>query len=274
MSDIIFFNESHAKEKKESSKIKFLKIILAVFVSLLIIEVGIYFVILPCMENVKFNISGLNEVSEEEIIASCGNELFKNIFKFNSEKIASKISSISAVDSVSIRKVFPDKVIIDVKERQGVALTFINTGDRSIPIQIDKKGVLFPCRNLKIPEDGSVPIISGIPVENIPQGMRLPSKYNVLIESIANLQQKNKKYFAAISEIHVVPKESGNFELVLFPVQAKLKVLANRILNEETLQKMLVTLDVLKGLDPGVDVIDLRYGSISYHTVSDSTKVD
>ena len=73
---------------------------------------------------------------------------------------------------------------------------------------------------------------------------------------------------AAVSEIHVVPREYGNFELVLIPLKAHLRVLADRILDEDTLQKMMVTLDVVTGLDRDVDVIDLRYGSISYHSRS------
>ena len=88
------------------------------------------------------------------------------------------------------------------------------------------------------------------------------------LEKIAKIQSVNKKYFAAVSEIHVVPREYGNFELVLIPLKAHLRVLADRILDEDTLQKMMVTLDVVTGLDRDVDVIDLRYGSISYHSRS------
>ncbi len=137
-----------------------------------------------------------------------------------------------------------------------------------MPIQIDKNGVLFPVNSAELPIDGSIPIISGVPVENIPEGMRLPSKYQLLIDQIAKIQSINRKYFAVVSEIHVVPREYGNFELVLIPLKSHLRVLSDRILSEEILQKMMVTLDVVNGLDKDVDVIDLRYGSISYHSKS------
>ena len=113
-------------------------------------------------------------------------------------------------------------------------------------------------------EDGSVPIISGIPVEHLAEGMRIPAKYRVLIEQIAKIQALPQKYFAAISEICVVPKTYGNYELCLIPVNSKIRVLTGRSLNEEALQYMMVVLDVVNTLEPDVSEIDLRYDSVSY----------
>ena len=151
----------------------------------------------------------------------------------------------------------------------------MNKDKRTVPIQIDRNGVLFAVKSAEIPLDGSIPIISGIPVENIPEGMRLPSKYHLLIDQIAAIQSVNRTFFAALSEIHVVPKEFGNFELELIPLKSKLRVFADRMLNLETLQKMMVTLDAVKGLNGNgvVDVIDLRNGSVSYHVRSSARGV-
>ena len=274
MSDFAFKSfeefESTSKKKKDA-RAKALKWLFVILFSLLFIEVAVYFFVVPCLGPVKYKFSGLNNCSEKELIEVCGNSLDVNYFSLNKSKIRSMISSVSGVEEVKISKRFPDRVYINVIERKPVAVTFVNDGDVTVPIQIDKNGVLFPVKSAVVPDDGSVPIVSGIPVENIPEGMRLPSKYHLLIDQIAELQAKNRIYFAAVSEIHVVPREYGNFELVLFPVKAHLRVLADRVLNEETLQKMLVTLDVVKGLDSNVDVIDLRYGSISYHSRNDPT---
>ena len=274
MSDFAFKSfeefESTSKKKKDA-RAKALKWLFVILFSLLFIEVAVYFFVVPCLGPVKYKFSGLNNCSEKELIEVCGNSLDVNYFSFNKSKIRSMISSVSGVEEVKISKRFPDRVYINVIERKPVAVTFVNDGDVTVPIQIDKNGVLFPVKSAVVPNDGSVPIVSGIPVENIPEGMRLPSKYHLLIDQIAELQAKNRIYFAAVSEIHVVPREYGNFELVLFPVKAHLRVLADRVLNEETLQKMLVTLDAVKGLDSNVDVIDLRYGSISYHSRNDPT---
>ncbi len=269
MSDFAFYEfedyERKFKEKKDT-KSKILIWLFAILFSLLLIEVFAYIFIIPCMNPAKVTISGLQNCTEQEIYTTCGQALNGNCLKLDKNEICSIVSSIPGVEEVKVVKRLPDRVYINVKERTPVAVTFMNEGDKTVPIQIDKNGVLFPVKSASIPTDGSIPIISGIPVENIPEGMRIPLKYHLLIDQISSIQALNSKYFAAVSEIQVVPREFGNFELVLFPVSSHLRVLADRVLNEETLSKMLVTLDVVKGLDSNVDVIDLRYGSVSYHS--------
>ena len=48
------------------------------------------------------------------------------------------------------------------------------------------------------------------------------------------------------------------------PEDAKIRVLADRALNEDALKYMMVVLDVVKSTEPDVSEIDLRYGSVSY----------
>jgi cell division protein FtsQ len=276
MSDMVFssFEEFEADSKRKSEvKGKALKILFIILFSLLMIEGLVYLFAIPCMNNVKVTFKGLKNCSQQEIVSALGDRLDRNYMHFSKSEVQSIVASIPGVEDVKVVRRFPDRVYINITEREPVAVTFINSGERTVPIQIDKNGVLFPVMSSEIPLDGSVPIVSGIPVENIPEGMRLPSKYHLLIDQIADIQSVNRKYFAAVSEIHVVPREYGNFELILIPVKAHLRVLADRVLNEETLQKMMVTLDVVKGLDKDVDVIDLRYGSVSYHLRSSRTGV-
>lgn len=84
------------------------------------------------------------------------------------------------------------------------------------------------------------------------------------MEQIASIRSLSQKYFAAISEIQVVPKEFGNYELVLYPINSHVKVLTDRSLNEDALKYMMVVLDVVNSIEPNVSEIDLRYGSVSY----------
>lgn len=281
MSDIVFGSFENYKPRSKSKiekptkdlKGKALIVLFVILVSLLFVEAVVYLFALPSLNPAKVSFSGLKNCTQQEIFIACGDALEKSYFKIDKTQIKSVISSIPGIEEVTVKTRFPDRVFIDIKEREAVAVTFVNNSERTVPVQIDKNGVLFPVKSAPIPIDGSVPIISGIPVENIPEGMRLPSKYHLLIDQIAEIQSVNRKYFAAVSEIRVVPREYGNFELVLIPVKAHLRVLADRILNEETLQKMMVTLDVVKGLDPNVELIDLRYGSVSYHSRASGTGV-
>ncbi|MBP3608359.1 MAG: FtsQ-type POTRA domain-containing protein [Treponema sp.] len=260
------FEDSDVKKESKKSKNFALKLLLGILVSLLFIEILIYLFVLPCMGTVKIKWSGLNNYSREEVEKSISSYLNLNFFKFKTYEVNKILSNFPGVESVNIVRKFPDKIYINVKERVPVAMIFSEVGGKTVPIQIDKNGVLFPSKSLSFLDNGEIPIVSGIPVENIPQGMRLPSKYLTLIDQISSISAINKNYFAEVSEIHVVPKEYGNYELVLYPVRGHIKVLADRTLNEEALQYMMVTLDVVKGLDPSVEVVDLRYGSVSYHS--------
>lgn len=270
MSDVVLDsseNYDSSVTKKTSKKLeKGVKITLAILLVFLAIEFVVYFYVVPCLGNVKISWSGITDSEQEKFINIISKESSKNWLKFNTVEVHSLISSIPIVETVRIEKRFPDKVFINVTERIPVAMSFINLDGKTVPVQIDKKGILFSSDEIPVSQNGSIPIVSGIPIENIPEGMKIPVAYIVLIDQIALLKSVNENYFAEVSEIQVVPKQYGNYELVLYPVKGHTRVLADRSLNEKALQYMMVTLDVVKRIEPDVKVVDLRYGSVSYYS--------
>lgn len=254
------------KSEKEEKSVKWLKILVIVLVAIALVYLCYSKIISPSLEKPDYIISGNSKYSTEYLCSLLEQMPDHNWFSYDTEGAAARLSSISGIDSVNIEKVFPDKIKISLVERQSVAMMFINNNGRTVPIQIDKNGVLFSNINGGVVEDGSIPIISGIPVEHLAEGMRIPAKYRVLVDQIANIQAVSEKYFAAISEICVVPKTYGNYELMLIPANSKIRVLTGRSLNLEALQYMMVVIDVVNDLDPQATEIDLRYDSVSYRT--------
>lgn len=252
------------KKEKDAKFFRWIKILVILLVAVMAIELILLNFVHPSLGSPKILFSGNVNYSNELLMQSLTGMYDQNWFSFDTKGVASKLSSISGIESVNIEKVFPDKIKISLHERQSVAMMFINDKGRTIPIQIDKNGVLFTNENSAIVEDGSIPIISGIPVEHLAQGMRIPAKYRVLVEQISKILVLPQKYFAAISEICVVPKTYGNYELMLIPVNSKIRILTGHSLSEELLQSMMVVLDVVNSLEPDVTEIDLRYDSISY----------
>lgn len=253
--------EVTAKDGKTTA----VKIILLVLCLLLVLEALIYLVAVPCMGSVAISWNGLQSYSEVEMNKALGPLAQKNWVHFKKYDVKSIVASMPGVESVQVSKHFPDRVSITVTERTPVAMTFVSVGERTVPVQIDRHGVLFPLVT-GTNEDAYLPIISGIPVENIPEGMRLPSRYHALLEQISEIRNISPNYFAAVSEIHVVPKEYGNYELVLFPINSRTKILTDRQLNKDALDYMMVVLDVVNTLEQDVSEIDLRYGSVSYRS--------
>ena len=142
-----------------------------------------------------------------------------------------------------------------------MAITFVQNGNSSYPIQIDESGYFFPV-NEKISYE-NLPIISGIPVEYIADGMSVPSAYRPLLNQLSKIAATDSSYFACLSEICVVPKSSGGYELVLIPSQSKTRVFMDRSLNIDSLEYMMVVLDVVQQLGQTISEVDLRYQSVS-----------
>ncbi len=261
LSEDINSNDSSGKTEK---KIKIIKVIFVILCLVLVGEFVYYKVIMPGFSTPKITVSGQQKFSAQEIgqmiLPMCND----NWHTFDVEKANALISSDPEIESVVVEKKFPDKVFISIVEREPVALTFVTIKNDTVAMQIDKNGVIFEGKKGINVDSNKIPIISGLPIEYLAQGMRIPSKYRPLIDQITKISELPQSYFAGISEICVHPKEFGNYELALIPSQSHIKVLTDRSLNEEALKYMMVVLDVVNSMEPNVSEIDLRYGSVSY----------
>ena len=254
-----------SSSEKAERKIKFIKVIFCVLCFALLCELVIYKYIMPSFSSPKVTVTGQKEYSAEEIARLLLPMNSTNWFDFDVEQAVSLLSSESGIEHVSVEKRFPDKIYVNVAEREPVAVTFVMENGRTSPVQIDKNGVLFPGKKSSSVEK-ILPIVSGLPVEYMSKGMRIPAKYRPLIDQISKISEMPQRYFASVSEICVLPKDSGNYELALIPSQSKVKVLTDRALNEDALKYMMVVLDVVNQIGTDVSAVDLRYGSVSYIT--------
>ena len=272
-------NSAQKKEKSAAGRGRMwaLKWFVAAFAFIFAVEAFVYLVAFPSMQRVTIIWSGERFLSVADLSRIISPLVDKSWAKFDEVEASARLLGVSGIEDVQVVKRFPDKVYINVREREAVAMTLVSDGSRSVPVQIDKNGVIFT-RNSgnsldeSLGSDINVPLISGIPVESVSGRMRIPAKYRGLLEQIAFVRGLSQNYFAAISEIHIVPKEYGNYELVLYPIHGRVRVLTGRQLTEEALQYMMVALDVVNTIEPNVSEIDLRYGSIAYRTRSSANR--
>ena len=252
-------------ERKKDPRITIAKIVVLILLVLLALEAVFYTLVIPCLAPVKVQFAGLKTIPSSLLMQKLEDMRTVTWIEFDSGRAVDALSSFSFIEIVSVDKIFPDKVMITIKERQPVAKTIIPVNGRSTTVQISENGVLFT-NTTSVSADSNIPLVSGLPVEGMQLGMRFPSKFRPLMAQIAAIGALPQKYFSAISEIQVLQKEYGNYELVLYPVQqgGHIRVLADRSLNEEALKRMLVILDVVNSIELNVSEIDLRYGSISY----------
>lgn len=251
------------KDEGGEKKLRAIKIVFGILCFFLVAELVIYKYVMPAFSSPKVTVSGQKLYTAEEIAEKLLPMNSTNWLNFNVSQAVAILSSEPGFDNVMIEKKFPDRIFINVVEREPVAVTFVMDDGYTNPVQIDKNGVLFPVKDRTVVDSNLIPIISGLPVEHMSGGMRIPSKYRPLIEQIYKISSLGKNYFAGISEICVLPKDTGNYELALIPSQSKVKVLTDRTLNEDALKYMMVVLDIVNKLDTDVYEIDLRYGSVS-----------
>jgi len=264
MSDSYIYSgmENYYTTEKNDNKAKILKILVIVLSVFLVVEAIIYTVVMPCLSTAKITFSGLSSLQAEDLLLEGGITGSVSWMGFDTAGFASKLASNAAIETVSVEKKFPDQILVKINERTPVCCSLVNIDGKTVPIQIDKNGVIFSVDN-KMPST-SMPLITGIELATVSEGMRIPAKYRTLLEQVEEIWEINPAYFAALSEIRVVPTDYDGYELMLYPLQSHTKFLVDRSFGEETLQYMMVVLDVIESVDPDVTEVDMRYGTISY----------
>lgn len=273
--DLTFIREEReeaAKPMKKDRKLFLVKCLVAVLVLVLLIEGIISTVVLPCLGPVKVECYGQVLLTEEYILSRVAAVENENFIHFNTTKASRAVSDIPCIDEVYVQKHFPDRIVINVKERVPVAKTIAEVNGHAMSVQIDKNGVLFTSPSTTVVQDSSIPLITGLPTTGLAEAYRLPERFRGLMDRIQTIARSNQNYFAAVSEIRVVQKEYGNYELVLYPIHRHIKVLCDSMLDKAALDYMIVTLDVVERLRFDVTEVDLRYGAVSYR-VKDSSVI-
>jgi cell division protein FtsQ len=250
--------------EKKPIKFTLLKV-LGILLSLaLIVEGALFFIIIPCSAPVKVVFKGLKLAAPEEVHRLLGLSGSETWLACDSGTFIARLAVSPLFENVRVEKAFPDQVRITVVERVPVAISLTEINGETVPVQIDKEGVVFRV-NEGMPA-GVMPLITGLEFDNPRPGMRLNSGLKSLMEQIAALHTLNPVYLGYLSEIRIVPKSYGSYELLLYPVSTQVRVRTDSSLNEQSLKYMMVVLDVIQDFSDSVTEVDMRYGSISYRT--------
>ncbi len=261
--DRYFTDESQKPQKVEKrGSQKILVILFATLAFVLAIQAIAYFVVIPNTTASTVSFSGLNSLEANELGSHLAQSCGTNWLQFDTSLAANELLSYSAVESVSVQKRFPNKIIVDVKERTPVAMTLANIDARTVPVLVDENGVIFESNTTNYASN--LPLVTGFEIDTFFDGMRLDNKFAPLLKQISEINAANAGYLQVISEIVITPKKYDNYELVIFPVHTKTRVLVDRNFTEDALKYMMVALDVVKSVSPNVSELDLRYGTVSY----------
>lgn len=242
----------------------FLKYIIILMFLFLLINAAYYLVIIPFNAPAHIQLSGVDAVLASEIKQAAGLTGTEKWGNLNKEVLLRRIAAYPPVAEVHIIKKYPDTVLIEITERQPVGILLATVAGRTIPMEIDKTGMVFNIASGK--NHYKLPIISGLTFQHIRAGMKVHKQLIPLFKQLDILLKKNPTLLGEISEIKIEQKKYGGFDLILYPVQSHIKVRTGSTLNDDRLQYMMLMLDVIQKLDLStkIEELDVRTGTASY----------
>jgi len=185
-------------------------------------------------------------------------------FTVKPKVIEKRLMLIPAIRSVSVKKLFPSVLKIDIVSRVPVGLSLISSDSGIVPSLIDRDGVLFLTGyNAKSLD---LPIISGLDFPEIKDGMRMPKALCSFLEDMDSLKKSSPELYGLISEIKFVKKGTADYEVLLYPESYKTRIHIGDSIDEKMLKYIVMVLEVISK-QPGMEKLeelDFRTGDIVY----------
>jgi len=212
----------------------------------------------------RIDIAGYAGIPREQIIAAAGITGMSSYFSTDVRAMeAALMSSFPVIRSARVFRHFPDRLHIVLEGRQAVAVALATAGGRTVPVFFDSQGVIFKVGRGEREVSPLLPVVSGIIIENPFPGMRLPAMFNPFFRQLERIGTASPELLTAISEIRITPKPFDGFDLTLYPIHRRTRVIISE-LNEETLRYTLLMVDVVASREPGIAKIDFRSSIASY----------
>lgn len=202
------------KVKKQQNKARKLIIKISI-ISLLIIILAIVLASSEIFNIKEISVSGIDKLTQNEIISFSNVKIDDNIFKINFGKTKSLIKENPYVEEVSIKRKIPNKIEICVKERKvkymlQLAESYIYVDGQGYILEISK-------------EKRGVPILLGIftDLSNIETGDRLVKEDLIKLNTVNKIVGtcKNYEIYSLLTKIDMT--EESNF-VIYFEGEGKL----------------------------------------------------
>ena len=213
----------------------------------------------------RIDVYGFSWYDQNSLLAFAGLTQDSSYIFTNAKETEERIASLPQIESVRVFKRFPDRLEINLSARKAAAFAFAESGGKTIPVVLDRQGVIFQIGNTGQTDAYSdFPVLSGLAIEQPALGMRLPAKFFPLLEELDAIRINAPELLSAVSEICVDKKSPEGFDITLYLLNHKIKIRLSD-LNEELLRYSLLVADVLAVREPDIDLIDFRGAIASYY---------
>jgi cell division protein FtsQ len=213
----------------------------------------------------RIEVSGFTSYDRDSLLAYAGLTPRSSFIFTNTREMEMLLADLPQIESVRIFKRFPARLDIHLQNRKAVGLTFVDIDGITIPVIIDRHGVVFQIGTAYTGETFmDLPLISGLLLEPPTLGMRLPARFFSFFEDLELIRLNAPELLSAVSEIRLDRNSTDGLDLTLYLLHTKTRVRLPG-LNEELLRYTLLVADVLAAREPGIGMIDFRAGMASYY---------
>jgi cell division protein FtsQ len=221
----------------------------------------------PFMPFSRIDISG-GGLDREAVLAGSGISPQSSFISLNTREAERALRALPRIEEARVFKHFPDRLEIILEGRMAAAVSLATLNGASVPVLYDRKGVIFQVGFDEERKAESLPMVSGLVIEQPFPGMRLPAMFNSFLASLEAIELSAPGLLTAVSEFRINRKSFDGFDLILYPVHNRISVRLSE-LNEELLRYTLLMVDVLAAENSGIKTIDFRSGIASYTLKAD-----
>ena len=203
-------------------------------------------------------------LSSMEIIELAGISSGDSYFAVDAAEVERRLLENNLIQGVTVEKHFPSEIKIVVEGREPFAIAFIDVDGFTVPVTLDREGVIFEMGEGVT--DYDLPVISGLTFQNLKLGTKLPGMFIPYLSRLSAVKQSSDTLFEQISEIKFVEKTEGSFDVVIYPANSSIRIRTSSDIDDSLLQQMFTVLDVMEenGIDKQTDELDFRGGKIVY----------
>lgn len=261
--------ESASSENRASRSTRFMRRLVALLGVVLVLECIWFCVVIPFLPFSHIELEYNGELSREALLQAAGITSSSSFFLFNVASAQEQLLAIPSVASAKVWRRFPDRLHIQLEQRQAVAWALAEIDGRMVPLSFDSEGVVF---RLGLPQRvqdadllSSLPVVSGLVFEHPGAGVQLPVFLKSFLQDLRKLGIEQPDLLRTVSEIRIQKKAYDTFDLVIYPVSRDVRFRTGPRLNEEMLRYMMLVLDVLASRGVQTDEIDFRAGTAVYN---------
>ncbi|MDQ0203483.1 cell division protein FtsQ/DivIB [Pectinatus haikarae] len=214
---------------------------------LLLLTGAVFFLNSPILAVSSIAVQGNEELTKEQVIQIADIREPVNIFAVKTDYLQKRLESDLRIAKASVRRSFPNVLLIDIKERKPIATLRCNYGY----VDIAGNGIIMNSyRNMQTMK---FPMMTGITLGDVYIGDKIDDA-NVL-KAAAFLEQMDSTALAQISEISIISPQN----IVAYTTGGVKIKLGDLSFSEQEAKKTAVFLNDLKTMKKPVEYVDFGY---------------